>query len=156
MLDRIFSIWYNKVSDDEKEMRLSMKKHFYYAAPFFLTPVVMLLCDLLHQVDIIQMTWWRCLILLTILSFLVGMFSQSPHKFDYILIIIMPLSLFCCMFVLGFLYESDVTSRFDLINGFKTAFQPIAFLFYGSMAMVAFLSSFRKIRIGSKLRRSRD
>ena len=81
------------------------------------------------------------------LSFIMGILSSTHNKFDYIITVIMPLSLFCFMFIGGFFDKSDLGTMFHLDRAFKTAIQPICLIEYCCMAISAFISSHRKIRI---------
>lgn len=81
-----------------------------------------------------------------LLSFIMGILSPTHNKFDYIITVIMPLSLFCFMFIGGFFDKSDLGGRFQLDRAFKTALQPACSIVYCCMAISASLSSYKKLR----------
>ena len=123
-----------------------MKKHIYYILPFIITPCIMLLLDLLDNMEILNMSPYILLGVLLLLSAIVGFFSTTHKMFDYRITAIMPLSLFCTMFLAGFLTKSDMETRFHLYKAINASFQPICILLYYLMALTAFLASFKKIR----------
>lgn len=121
-----------------------MKQKLYYAIPFAAVPLLLLLCEVLDNMNLLQMSPYIAVLLL--FSVAMGFFSTTHRTFDYLLTAIMPLSLFCCMFVGGFLDKSDLETRFHLYKAVNAAFQPIALLLYLLMAIVAFLASFKRLR----------
>ncbi len=128
-----------------------MRKFFYYAIPFVLIPVMLLIGEYIDNA--IKIPIFPYFIIMPIsLSFIVGIISFTQNKFDYIMAVIMPLSLFCVMFVGGFFDKSDLGTIFHLDRAFKTALQPICLIEYCCMAITTFLSSHKKIR--TKLQKS--
>ena len=123
-----------------------MKKKLYYVIPFVSVPLLLLLCELLNNAKLLQMSPYILGALLLLFSLAMGFFSTTHRTFDYLLTAIMPLSLFCCMFVVGFLDKSDLETRFHLYKAVNAAFQPIALLLYLLMAFVTFLASFKRLR----------
>ena len=128
-----------------------MKKKLYYVIPFVAVPLLLLICDELDNTKLFPMTPCTITSLLLIFSVVVGFSSTTHRMFDYLLVAIMPLSLFCFMFVGGFLSLSDVYNRFNLYKAVKTAFQPIALQLYFLMAITTFLASFKHFRKIKKL-----
>lgn len=124
-----------------------MKKFFYYTIPFVLIPAVLLLCEYIDNTNTIPMSPFFCIITLIFISFIMGTLSHTNNNFDYIMSAIMPLSLFCFMFITGFFIKSDLGTRFHLNRAFKIAFQPWCLVAYCCMAISTFLSSHKKIRI---------
>ncbi len=123
-----------------------MKKKLYYVTPFVAVPLLLLLCEALDNMNLLPMSPYILSAILLIFSGAMAFFSPSSKTFDYLLTLIMPLSLFLCMFVVGFLGESDLGTRFHLYKAVDAAFQPIALLLYFLMAIVAFLTSFKHFR----------
>lgn len=123
-----------------------MKKKLYYAMPFIVVPVLMLLCELLDNLELLQLSPYVIGTFLVLASAAFGIFSSSDRIFDYLMTAIMPFSLFCLMFVGGFLDKSDLGTRFHLYRAVEVAFQPVCLLFYFVMAMVTFLTSLKYFR----------
>ena len=123
-----------------------MKKKLYYVIPFVAVPLLLSLCELLDNRNLLQMSPYILSALLLLFSVTMGFFSITHRTFDYLLTAIMPLSLFCCMFVAGFLDKSDLKTRFHLYKAVNAAFQPIALQLYFLMAIVTFLASFKSFR----------
>ena len=123
-----------------------MKQKLYYAIPFAAVPLLLLLCEVLDNMKLLQMSPYILGAVLLLFSVAMGFFSTTHRTFDYLLTAIMPLSLFCCMFVAGFLDKSDLETRFHLYRAVNVAFQSSALLLYFLMAIVTFLASFKRIR----------
>ena len=123
-----------------------MKKKLYYVTPFVAVPLLLLLCEVLDNMNLLPMSPYILSAILLLFSGAMAFFSPSSKTFDYLLTLVMPLSLFLCMFVVGFLGESDLGTRFHLYKAVDAAFQPIALLLYFLMAIVAFLTSFKHFR----------
>ena len=123
-----------------------MKKKLYYVTPFVAVPLLSLLCEVLDNMNLLPMSPYTLSAIFLLFSGAMAFFSPSSKTFDYLLTLIMPLSLFLCMFVAGFLGESDLGTRFHLYKAVDAAFQPIALLLYFLMAIVAFLTSFKHFR----------
>lgn len=127
-------------------MSAKMKKSLYYVIPFVAVPILLLLCDVLHNKKLFQMNPYILSAVLLLFSVAMGFFSTTNKTFDYLLTVIMPISLFCFMFVGGFLSSSDVYNRFNLYKAVKTAFQPIVLQLYFLIAITTFLASFKRFR----------
>ena len=123
-----------------------MKNKLYYVIPFVAVPLLLLICDELDNTKLFPMTPCTITSLLLIFSVVVGFSSTTHRMFDYLLTAIMPISLFCFMFVGGFLSSSDVYNRFNLYKAVKTAFQPIVLQLYFLMAITTFLASLKRFR----------
>ena len=123
-----------------------MKKKLYYVTPFVAVPLLLLLCEVLDNMNLLPMSPYILSAILLLFSGAMAFFSPSSKTFDYLLTLIIPLSLFLCMFVFGFFGESDLGTRFHLYKAVDAAFQPIALLLYFLMAIVAFLTSFKHFR----------
>ena len=123
-----------------------MKKQGFYVIPFVAVPLLLGLCEVLDNRNLVQMSPYILSALLLLFSVVMGFFSATHRTFDYLLTALVPISLFCCMFVGGFLDQSDLETRFHLHKAVKTAFQPITLQLYLLMAITTFLSSFRFFR----------
>ena len=131
-----------------------MKKFFYYASPLIMIPAVLLIVE--HIDNLINIPLILYFIIISIfLSCIMGILSPTHYKFDYILTVIMPLSLFCFMFIYGFLDKNDLGSSCHLDRAFKAALQPTCLIVYCCMAISAFLSSHNKVRIRFRKDRGR-
>ncbi len=123
-----------------------MKKKLYLLIPFVVIPLSMLLCELLDNMELLQMSSFIAGAMFLLISAVVGFFSPTHRTFDYLLTTMMPLSLFCFMFIAGFLDQSDLGTRFLLYKAVDAAFQPMAIKLYFLMATVTFLASFKYFR----------
>lgn len=127
-------------------MSAKMKKSLYYVIPFVAVPILLLLCDELNNKKLLQMNPYILSAVLLLFSVAMGFFSTTNKTFDYLLTAIMPLSLFCFMFVGGFLSSNEVYNRFNLYLAVRTAFQPIVLQLYFLIAITTFLASFKRFR----------
>ena len=123
-----------------------MKQKLYYAIPFAAVPFLLLLCEVLDNMKLLQMSPYILGAVILLFSVAMGFFSTTLKTFDYLLTAIMPMSLFCCMFVGGFLDKNDLETRFYLYRAVDVTFQPLALLLYFLMAIVTFLASFKRFR----------
>ena len=123
-----------------------MKKKLYYVMPFVAVPLLLLLCELLDNTKLLQMSPYILSTLLLLFSLVIGFFSATHRTFDYLLTAIVPISLFCSMFIAGFLDKDDLETRFHLYKAVNAAFQPIVLQLYFLMAIVTFLASFKSFR----------
>lgn len=138
--------WYQFDKLEFDEGVISMKQKLYYAIPFAVVPLLLLLCEVLDSTKLLQMSPYILGAVLLLFSGAMGFFSTTHRTFDYLLAAIMPISLFCCMFVCGFLDKSDLETRFHLYRAVNAAFQPVALQLYFLMAIVTFLASFKSFR----------
>ena len=123
-----------------------MRKIFYYISPFIIIPVVLLSCEYIDNVTTIPMFPWFIIIPIFI-SCIMGILSSTHNKFDYIMTVLMPLSLFCFMFIGGFFDKSDLETMFHLDRAFEVALQPICLIEYFCITIATFLSSHKKLRM---------
>lgn len=123
-----------------------MKKKLYYAMPFIIIPLLILICEWLDNSENLSMSPYIFGAALLVASAVLGFFSPTDRKFDYIMTMLVPLSFFCCMFVGGFLSKSDLETRFHLHIAIDTAFQPVVLLLYLLMAIITFFGSFKLLR----------
>ncbi len=124
-----------------------MKKTIYYVCPFIIIPCLCLLCEFLNKRDVLQMNPYIFFAELFIISVIIGNLSPTHRRFDYIMTIIMPLSLFISMFIGGFIDETDLGGRFYMYRAFEVAFQPLALMLYFMMGLTTFFASYKSFRI---------
>lgn len=108
-------------------------------------PSVLLIGECIDNVTNISMFPYFIIIPI-FLSCIMGILSPTHSKFDYIITIIMPLSLFCFMLIGGFFDKSDLGTRFHLDRALETALNPICLLEYFCMTISTFLLSYKKLR----------
>ena len=123
-----------------------MKKKLYYVMPFILVPTLMLLCEVLDNAELLKMNIYILSGILVLSSAFFGFLSPSNKSIDYLSTLIMPLSFFCFMFVVGFLGEDDMGGRFHIYKAVDAAFQPIALILYLAMAMITLIASLKCFR----------
>ncbi len=123
-----------------------MRRFLYYISPFIMVPATLFLGDFIVRATKISMFFPYFFIVPILLSFIIGIFTPTHKKFDSFMAVMMPLSLFCFMFIVGYLDEDDLVERFQLDRAFETALQVGCLIEYCCMAIVAFLSSHQKIR----------
>ena len=127
-----------------------MKKKLYYVLPFIVVPTLMLFCELLDNIELLKMSPYIMGSFLILASVVFGFLSPSDRSVDCLITLVMPLSLFCFMFVGGFLSKCDLETQFHLSIAINVSFQPIALLLYVAMAITTFVASlkfFRNIKI---------
>ena len=123
-----------------------MKKQLYYMLPFVVIPVLMLFCEMLDNTELLKMKPYIMGTFLLISSAFFGFFSPSYRNIDYLITLVMPLSMFCFMFIVGFFDESDLGTRFHLSQAISVSFQPIALGLYVAMAIITFIASLKFFR----------
>ena len=130
-----------------------MKKYVYYMTPFIFVPTLMLLCDFLDNINMIHMSPYILVVVLTLCCIAVGIFSPADKNFDYIITMIMPVSFFGIMFIGGFLDRGcSGKPELSFIDAFDTAFQPWCIIVYCIMAVITFLASFKAIRVMKRIK----
>ena len=129
-----------------------MKRCLYYITPFVLIPVVMLLSEYMDNMDLIPMSPYILFAELAVSCIVIGNLSPTNKNFDYIITLIMPLSLFCMMFIAGFLDRGcSGELAFSPTRACEVACQPLGLVAYCVMALITFLASFKPIRISNRL-----
>ena len=124
-----------------------MKKTIYYICPFIIVPCSCLLSEFLNKRDVLNMNPYIFFAELFIISAIIGNLTPTHRRFDYIMTIIMPLSLFISMFIGGFIDETDLGGRFYMYRAFEVAFQPLALMIYFMMGLTAFFASYKSFRL---------
>ena len=121
-------------------------KRRYYVFAFGAVALLLAALELMDNVARLPVFPWLLIGGLVLVSAGAGFFSPSHQRFDLLVTVLMPLALFCCMFVAGFLDKDDLETRFHLYNASRAAFQPIAWQLYALMAVTAFAASFKPLR----------
>ena len=104
--------------------------------PFIVVPILMMLLEVLDNAELLKMNPYILCAVLALSSAIFGFLSPSNKSMDYLLALIMPLSLFCFMFVVGFLDKDDMGGRFHIYKAVDAAFQPIVLILYFAMAII--------------------
>lgn len=123
-----------------------MKKKVYYVISFIGVPLLLLLCIVFDNIGIIRISPCILSSLLILFSLVIGFCSATPKTFDYLVTAIVPLSLFCSMFIIGFLSKSDLETGFHIYKAIHVAFQPGALQLYVLVSIATFLASFQFFR----------
>ncbi len=116
-----------------------MKKVVYYALPFAVIPVFMLVTEIVDNTVLRMNPTLLCAALCTLCAYY-G-YHTPRKKFDLQATVIPPAVLLLCMFVLGFFTESDLGSRFSIERAIRIATQPIFLVICTVMAATIMLSS---------------
>ena len=123
-----------------------MKRKLYYLMPFIVVPILMMLFEVLDNAELLKMNPYISGGVLALSSAVFGFLSPSKKSVDYLLALIMPLSLFCFMFVVGFLDKDDMGGRFHIYKAVDAAFQPIVLILYFAMAIITLVASLKCFR----------
>lgn len=123
-----------------------MKKKLYYIAPFIVIPLSVMIYDLLNSIGILEASHFGLIAMCLIISAVIGFLSSTRKTFDYLMTAIVPFSMFCFAFLLGFLEKSDLETRFHLSQAVSIAFPPDFLRIYLLMIIVTFLASFKYFR----------
>lgn len=133
-----------------------MKKTIYYATPFVVFPIMLLLFTGLDRLDLINADIMQVLLfaVLFLFSALMGNLSPTDKKIDCIMTVIIPLSFFFAFLIALFFDEGcDGKPQLSLHHALNMAYYdswlPIVF----GMSVTTFLTSFQPIRIIKKLKR---
>ena len=125
-----------------------VKKCLYYTSPFIFVPFIVLLCEHLDNVNLINMSPNLLIIVLALISFVIANLTPTHKNLDYIITVVMPLSFFCTMFIGGFLDRGcSGHPELSLVDAFEAAFQPWCLSAYCIMSLIALCASFKPIRI---------
>lgn len=131
-----------------------MKKTIYYLAPFVIVPIIFLLVGWLDNTDIINSTLSVVMVYVAFYLFpaLMGSLSTTNKKFDYIMTAVIPLSFFFALFIGLFFDEGcDGTSQLSLSHALNIEYYKLWLPNTVIMAIIAFVASFKPIRISKKL-----
>ena len=123
-------------------------KLFYYLLPFAVVPGAMILCELLDNAGIVQMSPILAGGLLLLLSALLGFCSFTEKEVDVAATVLMPLSLFVFMFLVGLLDGGDLGTRFSIDRALSSSLSPLSLTLYVLMASVTLFASLRIFRKG--------
>ena len=125
-----------------------MEKKIYYILSFILVTFSIFLIDSLNNMDILKMSSQTIIIICFLLSAIIANFTPTHRRFDYIITIIMPLSLLCAIVLIDFFAGyCDGRPKFYLRDAFYTAFDSTFLQLYLTMGAITFLASFRPFRL---------
>lgn len=130
-----------------------MKNVAHYFAPFIIVPAGLILCDFIDKTDFIKMNPYIVGIFLFFISAIMGNITTTSKKFDCLISVTVPLSLFAFMFVIGLLDETETCSRFDFDKAVRISTQPVVLLICFGMAITTFIVSFKSFRL---IKRNRE
>ena len=121
-----------------------MKKIAYYISPFVIFTLLFLLATLLDSTEILEFIAFASLFLFTAV---LGIISPSRAKFDYLITIIVPVSVFFALFIsLIFDDGCDGMPQFSLSHALNIEYYrswlPIALV----VTVITFVFSFKPIR----------
>ena len=123
-----------------------MKKTIYYLSPFIISPFLVGALSLLDGklTGVVKICFW---VILCLYAALMGSFSSTERKFDYLMTAVMPLSLAFALFIVllldnGFSFSLSHALNFE----YYFAWLPMFLL----TAFVTFAASFQPIRIKYK------
>ena len=123
-----------------------MNRKMPYFMPFGIVPLSMALLELLDDTETLRMTPHIMGAVLLLISAMAGLFSPARGAVDHLMAAILPLSLFCSMFMAGFLDKNDLGTRFHLYRAVDVSLQPASLLLYLLMAVVTLGASCRCLR----------
>ena len=121
-----------------------MKKIAYYISPFVIFTILFLLATLFSGAEILEAIVFASLFLFAIV---LGIISPSRARFDYLITIIIPVSVFFALFISLFFDEGcDGTPQLSLNHALNIEYYrswlPMALV----MTVIAFVFSFKPIR----------
>ncbi len=125
-------------------------KPLYYFMPFVLLPVFLQTSDFLFDYLIRGVAIVIFLGLFFLISISMGFFSPTKRVFDWVLLIIMPISMCWAIIVVEY-FSSAYCGRY-LHHGMGEAIAPQCLLVYALMALLAFFASYRGFRILKKVK----
>ena len=125
-----------------------MKKVIYYFSPFIIVPFLFLIFTLLEDTAFLEaIVPYVLFAAVFIFAFVIGVFSSSKTKFDYIMTVIVPISVLVCLFIFLFFDEGcdggpQLSLHHALNMEYYKVWLPIALI----MMVITFISSFKPIR----------
>ena len=125
-----------------------MKKIIYYFSPFVINPIIFLTATLLESAEILKpIAPYIMFGSLFLFAAVLGIISPSKARFDYLITIIVPVSVFFALFISLFFDEGcDGTPQLSLNHALNIEYYrswlPIALV----MTVIAFVFSFKPIR----------
>ena len=124
-----------------------MKKIIYYFSPFVINPIIFLTATLLESAEILKpIVPYFMFGVLFLFAAVLGIISPSRAKFDYLITIIVPVSVFFALFISLFFDEGcDGTPQLSLSHALNIEYYrswlPMALV----MTVIAFVFSFKPI-----------
>ena len=124
-----------------------MKKTIYYFSPFVINPIIFLTATLLESAEILKpIVPYFMFASLFLFAAVIGIISPSRAKFDYLITIIVPVSVFFALFISLFFDEGcDGTPQLSFSHALNIEYYrswlPMALV----MTIIAFVFSFKPI-----------
>ena len=125
-----------------------MKKTAYYTSPFVINPIIFLTATLLESAEILKpIVPYFMFGALFLFAAVLGIISPSKARFDYLITIIVPVSVFFALFISLFFDEGcDGTPQLSLNHALNIEYYrswlPMALV----VTVIAFVFSFKPIR----------
>ena len=121
-----------------------MKKIAYYISPFVIFTILFLLSTLFDSSEILEFIVFASLFLF---AAVLGIISPSKTRFDYLITIIVPVSVFFALFISLFFDEGcDGTPQLSLNHALNIEYYRSWFPMALVMTVIAFVFSFKPIR----------
>lgn len=124
-----------------------MKKYLYYIMSFIVMVIIEITLEYLSRNDLIDIPFSLFVCVCILMCVVAGNITPANTKFDYIITILAPLSLFCVAFIWSFVTKDDLESKFNISQAIKDATGYNLLYLYIAMAISAFVSSYKSIRI---------
>ena len=134
-----------------------MKKLAYYISPFVIFTILFLLPTLLDSSEILEFIVFAASLFL--FAAVLGIISPSKARFDYLITIIVPVSVFFALFIALFFDEGcDGTPQLSLSHALNIEYYRAWLPMVLVMTVIAFVFSFKPIRkvIKSKVCRKKS
>ena len=125
-----------------------MKKIIYYFSPFVINPIIFLTAALLESAEILKpIVPYFMFGALFLFAAVIGIISPSKAKFDYLITIIVPVSVFFALFIALFFDEGcDGTPQLSLSHALNIEYYRAWLPMVLVMTVIAFVFSFKPIR----------
>ena len=125
-----------------------MKKAVYYFSPFVIIPIIFLITTLLESVEVLApFAPYFVFVSLFLFAVLIGTMSQSKASFDYIITILVPISVFLALLV-SLLFDKgcDGTPQLSLSHALNVEYYRVWLSIAIIMTAITFVFSFQPIR----------
>ena len=125
-----------------------MKKTIYYFSPFVINPIIFLTATLLESAEILKpIVPYFMFGVLFLFAAVLGIISPSKAKFDYLITIIVPVSVFFALCISLFFDEGcDGTPQLSLSHALNIEYYRAWLPMVLVMTVIAFVFSFKPIR----------
>ena len=124
-----------------------MRRYFkglYYLIPFAVLPAMLQVCDYIGGYLIREAAIGILYGMLFLISVTLGFFSPTKHAFDRVLLLLVPISMCWAIIIEGYFDRAYCWRSMD--NAIGRATDPRILALYASMALIAFLASWQRVR----------